>query len=528
VSAVPVAIRVASPWRVALPAVLLLITAILLVYRDTGVVMVGLWMSSDTFAHAVLVPPISLWLIWRQRDRLAALTPRAQPWVLLPMALAATAWMLADLVVVNAVSQFALVAMVILAVPAVLGFEVALAILFPLLFLFFSVPFGEFMMPWMMDWTADFTVAALQLSGIPVYREGLQFIIPSGNWSVVEACSGIRYLIASFMVGTLFAYLNYRSMKRRVIFMLVSIAMPVLANWLRAYMIVMLGHLSGNTIAVGVDHLIYGWVFFGVVIMVMFLIGARWSEPDEDRTARPSGSSRPGQMAAARLSTPTAMATAAMLAALITALPHAAVSRLHGAETQGGSPRVVLPAQLSAGWASADTTALVWQPRFLNPSAQAQGSFSNGRGPAVGVYLAYYRGQGQERKLVGSQNALVTAEDRRWNLVDKGRHELTVDGRELSLRTAEVLGQPASAGSRRPHLAVWQIYWVDGRWVSGDATAKLLGALSRLRGRGDDGAVLVMHVDDDSKADAAAALATFTQANLGVLGRLLEQTRHDR
>ena len=51
-----------------------------------------------------------------------------------------------------------------------------------------------------------------------MYREGLQFVIPSGNWSVVEACSGVRYLIASVMVGTLFAYLNYSTMRRRLIF----------------------------------------------------------------------------------------------------------------------------------------------------------------------------------------------------------------------------------------------------------------------------------------------------------------------
>jgi hypothetical protein len=62
----------------------------------------------------------------------------------------------------------------------------------------------------------------------------------------------------------------------------VSIIVPIIANWLRAYMIVMLGHLSGNRLAVGVDHLIYGWVFFGVVILAMFWIGARWREDEPD------------------------------------------------------------------------------------------------------------------------------------------------------------------------------------------------------------------------------------------------------
>ncbi len=121
-----------------------------------------------------------------------------------------------------------------------LGIEVARTILFPLLFLFFAVPFGEFMLPTMMEWTADFTVAALRFSGMPVFREGQHFVIPSGNWSVIDECSGVRYVIASFMVGSLFAYLNYRSYTKRVVFMVVALALPMLANWLRAYMIVML------------------------------------------------------------------------------------------------------------------------------------------------------------------------------------------------------------------------------------------------------------------------------------------------
>jgi exosortase/archaeosortase family protein len=166
------------------------------------------------------------------------------------------------------------------------------ALMFPLLFLYFAVPIGEFALPTLMEWTADFTVAALRLTGIPVYREGLQFVIPSGNWSVVEGCSGVRYMMASVMVGSLFAYLNYQSMRKRLLFLGVSILVPLIANWLRAYMIVMLGHLSNNRIATGVDHLVYGWVFFGVVITVMFMIGSRWAEPDRERvTAGTSQSS---------------------------------------------------------------------------------------------------------------------------------------------------------------------------------------------------------------------------------------------
>jgi exosortase len=101
-------------------------------------------------------------------------------------------------------------------VPAVLGWKVARRMTFPLLFLFFAVPFGEFTQPKLMDWTAYFTILGLRLTGIPVYSEGQNLVIPSGSWSVIEACSGVRYLIASVTVGTLFAYLTYHSLRRRL------------------------------------------------------------------------------------------------------------------------------------------------------------------------------------------------------------------------------------------------------------------------------------------------------------------------
>lgn len=529
-SAIPADLRISSPWRTALPVFALLVAAILLLYRETGLAMVQVWMSSDTFAHATLVPFISLWLVWRQRHRLAALTPRAQPWVLLPLLAVAVLWLLADLVVVNAAGQFALVALIVLAVPAVLGAEVALAILFPLLFLFFAVPFGEFMLPTLMQWTADFAVAALRLSGVPVFRDGLQFVIPTGSWSVVEECSGVRYLIASFMVGALFAYLNYRSWVRRAVFMLVALAVPLVANWLRAYLIVMLGHLSGNKLAAGVDHIIYGWVFFGIVIMIMFMIGSRWAEPDDPPV--PAGTAAPAAVApgVARVNLATTLA-----AAVVVLLPHLAVWGLQRAEGAAAEVQLALPAQLAGGWAAEGAapgaaegaTAGGWTPAFVNPSSTAARSYA---GPAgtVGVYIAYYRGQRHDSKLVSALNDLVNLNDRDWNQRIGGPRQVSGGGQTITMKTAELTGAQRLAGSKAPHLVVWHVYWVDGRFIAGDAAAKVAGALARLRGHGDEGAALVVHADAGSAEASTAALQAFMQANLAPLGELLQRTRDTR
>ncbi len=350
-------------WKQAFAAIVLVELALIGLYFGTAQAMVEIWWRSETFNHAFLVPPISLWLIWEKRHALARVAPRPTLWLALPFAGLAFAWLLGELAAVNAATQFAFVALLVLAVPLVIGLPAARRIAFPLGFLFFAVPFGEFVMPKLMDWTATFTVIGLRASGIPVFQEGLHFVIPSGKWSVVEACSGVRYLIASIVVGTLYAYINYQSLRRRLIFVGVAIVVPLIANWVRAYMIVMLGHFSGNTLAVGVDRLVYGWMFFGIVIMIMFVIGMRWRE---DEATLPPLPATGGSLVVGRQSG--SLMLAALLALGVAITPRAVLVAMDaGAEL----PPPVLAAQPLAinGWQIVDAPLADWQPAFANPSA---------------------------------------------------------------------------------------------------------------------------------------------------------------
>jgi exosortase A len=509
----------AQPWPQALAALALLLGWTLFLYRETGLAMIAIWARSDTFAHAFLVPPIVLWLVWRQRAAILASAAAPAAGVLPAMAGVGLVWLLGELAAVNAVTQLALVALLVLTVPAVLGWVVTRLIVFPLGFLFFAVPIGEFLMPQLMAWTANFTVIALRLSGIPVYREGLQFVIPSGNWSVVEACSGVRYLIASITVGALFAYLNYRSSKRRILFMLVSILTPIIANWMRAYIIVMLGHLSGNKLAAGVDHLIYGWLFFGVVIMGMFVIGARWAEPETMASASGSDVRAPTRTVAQ------SWPSAACLAALL-AWPHVAqwaIDRGDGA----GAVVLAAPAVLAPDWRAAPSAVAAFKPAFQNPSAEINTSYAS-EGRAVGLYLAYYRNQNYSRKLVSSSNVLVTGKDRQWVQVANGSRTITFNGKPVAVRTAELRGAALAGQSDPTRLVVWQFYWINETITASDHLAKVHGALQRLMGRGDDGAAIIVYTHKGVSESAEAVLESFLSANHEPINALLRKARQDR
>jgi len=164
----------------------LTVAAILALHWRTAASIVSIWLRSETFAHGFVVVPICLWFVWRKRAELIV-TPAATWWPgLVLVAGFGVAWLVASAADVQSARQFALAFMLQAAIVTVVGLRVARIVSFPLTFLLFAVPFGDFMVPTLMDWTADFTIGALRLSGVPVYRESNHFIIPSGSWSVVE------------------------------------------------------------------------------------------------------------------------------------------------------------------------------------------------------------------------------------------------------------------------------------------------------------------------------------------------------
>ena len=220
--------------------------AILFSFRTQVRMVLDAWDTLPSHEHGYVVLVVVAYLLWSKLPVLRGeyCCPSWKGFAAL--VLTGFLAMLGELVSVAAVVQFAIVLMMISAVWAVTGDEIFRRVLGPLFFLLFAVPFGQEILPVLMNWTADATVVALRHSGVPVYQEGRNFVIPSGQWSVVEACGGIRYLLTSVFIGAVFAYLTYTQWRKRILFMLWAIVMPLIANWIRAYVIVMVAHKTAN------------------------------------------------------------------------------------------------------------------------------------------------------------------------------------------------------------------------------------------------------------------------------------------
>lgn len=433
--------------------------------------MVAIWIRSETYAHCFLILPIALWMIWQRKERVYQSITRPSLWAIVPLLLSGLAWYLAVLVDVLVVQHFALIGMLISGVWMLLGSAASWQMAFPLAYLFFMVPVGEGLVPGMMEYTATFTVKMIELTGIPVYREGLHFVLPTGSWSVVAACSGVRYLIASMALGCLFAYLNYQSPWRRAAFIAASIVVPIIANGIRAYMIVMLGHLSDMEIATGVDHLIYGWIFFGVVMFLLFWVGSFWSEEegvyDVDRQSidrqisgfafqKEGGASAPALNVAAGF---------CLIALLVWPFLHAVTAR--GGVTEIEVAR--LP-DLVQNWSKVRGT-VNWRPSTDGSDGVAGASYSRADTP-VQLVVHQIATQAQGKELVPGRELLVEPKGD-WRIISK-QTGVTVPVHDLSVNETVLRNINGQL------LLVWSWYRVGDYYQHNPYWVKVLEARQKL------------------------------------------------
>lgn len=475
-----------------------LLAAVVLHY-PTWWSMVAIWLRSDTFLHGIVIAPLSAYLIWRCWPTLRFIDTRRYFLGLLAVLAVTVSWLLCDLLGIQVGKQLSAVALIPALVLTLTGPAFTRAIAFPLGYLVFTVPFGDGAIPYLIDFTAFFTVEALQMTGFPVLREGAFFSIPAGNFEVAKACSGIRYLLASVAIGTLYGYMIYSSLYKRLAFFLFALLLPVVANGIRAYGIVLLAHFSDMKIAVGVDHLIFGWIFFGIVMLLMFWIGDRYRDPPlEDPVS--------GESSVPHVSRPKerqGVAVVAILSVILVGIGPAAAMAL--SNVNANVQYLGLPARIG-DWQITGNEQADWRPAYVGASHEIVSGYV--RGPdRVDVAVVRYDDQKQGAELANSINAV--AADPVWRIGQTTwlQFERT-NGAWLPIRDSTIHG---SAKDR----IVWSWHEVDRRPVTGNLDTKWREALALLRFTPPQSAAIMVSVPvETDPAYGRALLEEFVTALL--------------
>jgi exosortase A len=468
---------------------LCLVTA-LYFYRSTVIGLGTLWTDSSDFSHGWLIIPIFLWLLWNNRANWLSIQPKPSPLGLVLGLVFGLIWLLGDVARVSVVRQLGIIGFIPAIALSVLGLEFVKRNLFAFLFVFFGVPAGEALNPVLMKYTASATIWALQKTGVPVYREGLHFILPTGSWSVVDACSGLRYLICSLILGLLFAQFNYRSVKKKAIFLLICLILAIVANWVRAYSVVMVGHLSHMKYGTGDDHVWYGWIFFGVMMMCIFWIGVRYGDLGMNHAAgsTPSVASDLGvQPEAVKSSFGLSIAVVLLGLASITLWAFVPQNLRNFEAYKNFADRVL---QTS----SSKPSTFPFTVGF--PDAYSAKAGLGAKGSSLQV--SYFGKQDVNSEILALGNRLIREDQKLVRILDETRFSAP----EL-LALGKVREYSIMVGTE-PWI-VWHWFVVDGIGVPDAYYAKGFRAVSMLRRHGDHSVLLAVALPNNQPRDALRA-----------------------
>jgi len=260
--------------------------------------------------------------------------------------------------------------------------------------------------PVMQTLTAGIAAILLGLSNVPAHLEGIFITTPTGYFEVAEACAGVKFLIAMAAFGALVANVCYRSWRRRLAFLAMAMIVPVFANGVRAWGTIYIAHLTSVDFAAGFDHVVYGFVFFAIVIALILAIGWRFF----DRGAGdPWFDPKALQPVAPQAGQPALVAAAALGLAL---LPVA----WSGAVTAVGVSALPVRAALPdvPGWQRVPRAGgIPWQPRFAGADRLLLGHYRDPRGRSVDLAIAVFARQSEGRELIGFGQG-AAAPNGRW------------------------------------------------------------------------------------------------------------------
>lgn len=239
-------------------------------------------------SHGPLIPILVVVLYWLKRKELLALPLRI--------------WWPGGLIVLSALllhifgfwiqQQFVAIAALFIGLWGLMGLAWGPAWLrknfFPFWLFIFSVPLGQhaqlitFPLQQLVSWSTE---QCAHILGVDVIRVGTQLYDPSGKYGyeVAAACSGIRSLVAIFLLATVYGFVAFKSPWKRALFMVLAAPFSVLGNLLRMLMIILVASIWGQSAGNFVHENFFTSLLPYVPAIVGFLLIGRWLEKGEER-----------------------------------------------------------------------------------------------------------------------------------------------------------------------------------------------------------------------------------------------------
>jgi len=247
------------------------------------------WASDDNYSHGFLVPLVSAYFLWRDRERWRQTTFTYTPagWV---MILAALALFIVGTAGAEYFTARCSLVFLIFGLVWTFGGRPALRLAwFPIVYLLLMIP-----IPYVIYYSATFPMQllaskvagkGLAIIGVPFIRQGNVIHLPGYALEVAEACSGLRSLVALLALGAAYARLTQPTLGWQIILFICTVPIALAANIFRVWATALGAYAISPKVAEDFLHEFSGIVVFVISFIFLFILGGvfRWWQHRKNR-----------------------------------------------------------------------------------------------------------------------------------------------------------------------------------------------------------------------------------------------------
>lgn len=235
------------------------------------------WFARDSYySHGVLIPFVSLYLVWNKRHDLAAIVPSRSTWGLPLIVVGILVHIFSSILRIYFTSAFSMLFVLCGLILHFYGRDFFRKVCFPVLFLFFMIPMPLVVIVnlsfQMKLFAADISTRILNSIGLLAVRKGSVISMQHSYVIVDDICSGLRSLISLAALGSLFAYWLRGGGIRKGIVLLSTVPISVIANVGRVVFLAFVSEVWGSEVATGIVHDISGFLVFALAFFFLLVV----------------------------------------------------------------------------------------------------------------------------------------------------------------------------------------------------------------------------------------------------------------
>jgi len=253
---------------------LLVFVCITVLYWQVFVDLVGVWDRREEYSHGYMIPFVSLYFIWLQKELILAerFTPS---WLGVVLSfLAMVLYFIGTVGDVYFLLRFSFIFLLIGLALSICGAKATRLMLVPILLLIFCFPLPPVLQAGLTAKlqliSSQLGVSLIRFCDISVYLEGNVIDLGSYKLQVVEACSGLRYLFPLMSLAFICAYMFHVAFWKRTVLFLTAIPVTIFMNSFRIGVIGLLVENWGISMAEGFIHDFEGWIVFMACFIILF------------------------------------------------------------------------------------------------------------------------------------------------------------------------------------------------------------------------------------------------------------------